>query len=139
MRLSLLLSSLLFSILAVSSVRGQTPTAQKTLDSLRTKYHLPALLAAVIEPGRIRYVYAGVKRNDQGEPVRLTDYFHLGSDAKGITSFLAGKLIEQGKIHWDSKLLDVLPTLQGKALPAYTNITLADLLSHRAGILRWSD
>jgi D-alanyl-D-alanine carboxypeptidase len=134
MRLPFFLGSLLLGLLSVSSVRGQSPAARKTLDSLRTKYHLPALLAAVIEPGRIRYVYTGVKRNDQPGPVSLTDYFHIGSDAKGVTSFLAGKLVEQGKIRWDSKLLDVVPDLRGKVLPAYVGITLADLLSHRAGI-----
>ncbi|RZJ58378.1 MAG: class A beta-lactamase-related serine hydrolase [Hymenobacter sp.] len=134
MRSLLLRSSLLLGLGSVNAARGQSPAAQQSLDSLRTKYHLPALLAAVIEPGRIRYVYAGLTRNDQAAPVRLTDYFHLGSDAKGVTSFLAGKLVEQGKLRWDSKLLDVVPALREKTLPAYASVTLAELLSHRAGI-----
>jgi D-alanyl-D-alanine carboxypeptidase len=79
-------------------------------------------------------VYAGVKRNDQPEPISLTDYFHIGSDTKGITSLLAGKLVEQGKLQWSSKLVDVVPALRGKTLPAYADITLDQLLSHRAGI-----
>ena len=126
--------SLFIGLLSVSPARAQSPGAQKALDSLRTKYRLPALLAAVIEPGRIRYVYAGVQRNDRPEPVRLTDYFHLGSDTKGVTSLLAGKLVEQGKISWDSRLVDVVPTLRGKVLLAYAGVTLDELLSHRAGI-----
>jgi CubicO group peptidase (beta-lactamase class C family) len=134
MRPLLLVGSLLLSLLSVNAARGQSPAAQQSLDSLRTKYHLPALLAAIIEPGRIRYVYAGVKRNDQANPVRLADYFHLGSDTKGVTSLLAAKLVEQGKLRWDSKLLDVVPALRAKTLPAYTSITLGELLSHRAGI-----
>lgn len=134
MRPLLLLGSLLLFSVSVSPTWGQAPAAQQALDSLRTKYHLPALLAAVIEPGRIRYVYAGVKRNDQAEPIHLTDYFHLGSDTKGVTSLLAAKLVEQSKLRWDSKLLDVVPALRGKTLPAYTSITLGELLSHRAGI-----
>ena len=126
--------SLLMGLLSINPARAQLPGAQKALDSLRTKYHLPALLAAVIEPGRIRYVYAGVKRNDRPEPVRLTDYFHIGSDTKGVTSLLAGKLVEQGKISWDSKLVDVVPALRGQVLPVYAGVTLDELLSHRAGI-----
>lgn len=125
------------SILLAGSMRGvaaQSQAAQQALDSVRAKYHMPALLAAVVEPKRIGYVYAGVRRNDRPEAVELTDYFHLGSETKGVTSLLAGKLVEQGKLQWNSKLLDVVPSLRAKALPAYANVTLADLLSHRAGI-----
>jgi D-alanyl-D-alanine carboxypeptidase len=128
---------LIGSLLLASSthqVAAQSLAAQQALDSVRTKYHMPALLAAVIEPKRISYVYGGVRRNDQPEAVALTDYFHLGSETKGVTSLLAGKLVEQGKLQWSSKLLDVVPSLRASALPAYANVTLADLLSHRAGI-----
>jgi D-alanyl-D-alanine carboxypeptidase len=116
------------------AIRAQSLAAQQALDSLRHQYHLPALLAAVIEPGRVRYVYGGVRRNDQPALVQLIDYFHLGSNTKGITSLLAGKLVEQGKLQWSSKLLDVVPELRGYALPAYTEVTLDQLLAHRAGI-----
>jgi len=113
---------------------AQTSAAQQALDSLRTKYHLPAMLAAIIEPRRIHYVYGGVRRNDQPAQITLADYFHIGSNTKGITSLLAGKLVAQGKIRWDSKLLDVVPGLRASALPAYADVTLDALLSHRAGI-----
>ena len=119
---------------ASGPARGQSRAAQQALDSIRTKYHLPALLAAVIEPGRIRYLCGGVRRNDRPDRVTLRDYFHLASETKGVTSLLAGKLVEQGKITWDSKLLDVVPELRPAALPPYADVTLADLLSHRAGI-----
>jgi D-alanyl-D-alanine carboxypeptidase len=118
----------------INNAAAQSRAAQQALDSVRAAYHLPALLAAVIEPGRIQYVYGGVRRNDQPDPVALTDYFHLGSETKGVTSLLAGKLVEQGKIQWRSKLLDVVPSLRANALPAYANVTLDELLSHRAGI-----
>jgi D-alanyl-D-alanine carboxypeptidase len=127
-------ASLLISLLVAHVASAQSLAAQQALNSVRAKYRLPALLAAVVEPKRIRYVYAGVKRSDQPELVSLTDYFHLGSDTKGVTSLLAGKLVEQGKLQWSSKLVDVVPALRGKILPAYADVTLDQLLSHRAGI-----
>lgn len=130
----IVLWSCLLASCLVNKAVAQLPAAQPALDSLLATYHLPALLAAVIEPGRIRYVVGGVRRNDQPEPVALTDYFHLGSETKGVTSLLAGKLVEQGKLRWDSKLLEVVPSLRASALPAYANVTLDELLAHRAGI-----
>lgn len=133
----LLLPLLLLLLVSVpgNEVAAQvSANAQRVLDSLRRTHQLPALLAAVIEPGGIRYVHSGVRRAGYPEQVALTDYFHLGSNTKGVTSFMAARLVAQGKLLWNSKLLDVVPELRAGALPAYAAVTLGDLLSHRAGI-----
>jgi CubicO group peptidase (beta-lactamase class C family) len=64
----------------------------------------------------------------------ITDYFHLGSNTKAITGFIAANLVEQDIIKWDTKFFDLFPELKNKSNPAYNNITLEDLLSHRANI-----
>ncbi|RZL12243.1 MAG: class A beta-lactamase-related serine hydrolase, partial [Hymenobacter sp.] len=133
----LLLVGLLLS--AASSQAQQLPAAaQQALDSLLRAQRLPALAAAVIEPGRIRYVLGGGRRNDQPGSVQLSDYWHLGSNTKAITSFVAARLVERGKLRWDSRLLDVVPELRGHVRPEYAGITLDALLAHRAGIRPYS-
>jgi len=119
---------------AASQAQPLPATAQQALDSLLRAQRVPALAAAVIEPGRIRYVLGGARRNEQPSPVQLADYWHLGSNTKAITSFVAAKLVERGKLRWDSQLLDVVPELRGHVRPEYASITLDALLSHRAGI-----
>lgn len=64
----------------------------------------------------------------------LDDYFHLGSNTKAITGFIAAKLVENKKINWDTKFFDLFPELKYKSNPEYFNITLEDLLSHRAHV-----
>lgn len=64
----------------------------------------------------------------------ITDYFHLGSNTKAITGFIAAKLVENNKIDWNTKFFDLFPELKNKSNPEYFNITLEDLLSHRAKI-----
>ncbi len=124
----------LFALAITAQARQLPPHAQQALDSVLRTYKIPALVAAVIEPTGISYAYGGVRRNDRPEPVRLNDFFHIGSDTKGITSFIAAKLVEQGKLRWDAKLVDVVPELRGKIRPEYEAVTLDALLSHRAGI-----
>jgi CubicO group peptidase (beta-lactamase class C family) len=41
-------------------------------------------------------------------------------------------LVEEGKIKWDTKFFDIFPDLKANAKEAYHNITLQELLSHRA-------
>jgi len=64
----------------------------------------------------------------------IDDYFHLGSNTKAITSFIAAKLVENKKIMWNTKFYDLFPELKRKSNTKYLNITLEDLLSHRAKI-----
>ncbi|RZK18509.1 MAG: class A beta-lactamase-related serine hydrolase, partial [Hymenobacter sp.] len=134
MRSRFLLFSALLGALLAGPATAQSLATRQALDTLRAAYHLPALAAAIIQPAAIGYLGGGVRHNDQPEEIALNDYFHLGSESKGVTSLLAGKLVEGGKIKWKSKLVDVVPELKDKVRPEYADITLDRLLSHRAGI-----
>jgi len=65
---------------------------------------------------------------------KIDDYFHLGSNTKAITGFIAAKLVENNKIKWNTKFFDLFPALKNKSNSEYLNITLEDLLSHRAKV-----
>jgi len=71
---------------------------------------------------------------NEKQNANLNDYFHLGSNTKAITGFVAAYLVENQKIKWDTKLFDVFPDLKDKSNPSYYHVTLEDLLSHRAKI-----
>jgi len=130
-----LLLNILLVVLPARPATAQKLATRQALDTLRARYHLPALVAAIVQPGAIYYLGGGVRHNDQpAETITLDDYFHLGSESKSVTSLLAGKLVEEGKLKWKSKLLDVVPELKDKARSEYADITLDKLLSHRAGV-----
>lgn len=130
-----LLLNLLLVVLLAWPAAAQTLATRQALDTLRARYHLPALVAAIVQPEAIYYLGGGVRHNDQpAEAITLDDYFHLGSESKSVTSLLAGKLVEEGKLKWKSKMLDVVPELRNSARPEYADITLDKLLSHRAGV-----
>ena len=128
------LGALVGALLLAWPAQAQSLATRQALDTLRAAYHLPALVAAIIQPEAIGYLGGGVRRNDQPEAIALDDYFHLGSETKGVTSLLAGKLVEEGKIKWKSKLVDVVPELKGNVRAEYADVTLDKLLSHRAGV-----
>lgn len=64
----------------------------------------------------------------------LDDFFHIGSCGKSVLAVTAGKLVEAGRIAWQSRLFDVLPDLEAKANAAYAGVTLQDLFLCRGGI-----
>ncbi|MCV0371320.1 serine hydrolase domain-containing protein [Filomicrobium sp.] len=105
------------------------------LENLRAKYTLPSLAAAVTKGGRI--VAKGVtgKRMLGGDTeTKIDDRFHLGSDTKAMTATIAAMMVEDGKLSWTSTIGDVLGADMPGLTPAFSKITLEQLLSHSSGI-----
>lgn len=107
-------------------------------DSLMIKHNIPELGYSVISSDKIiELKVLGFHRTDlKNENTRASslDYFHLGSNTKAITGFIAATLVENNKIKWSTKFFDLFPSWKNNCNPAYYEITLADLLSHRAQI-----
>lgn len=109
-----------------------------TLDSLtaiyRGKYKLPGLAIAIVRPDTFYLGIGGYKRIDGKKLIHADDPFHIGSNTKAFTAFLAAELVENKLLSWEDKLLDIVPALNGQIHAAYKQISLQDLLSHRAGV-----
>jgi len=108
------------------------------MDSIRRKHRVPEMGCAVVSSkGIIALELSGYHRIDKqtaADSAKSSDYFHIGSNAKAITGFIAATLVEKGAIQWDTRFFEFYPGWLKNADPAYKNITLKDLLSHRAGI-----
>jgi D-alanyl-D-alanine carboxypeptidase len=117
---------------------GQAQTLSKIADSIRKESDIPELAYGILSSDSILVTnMLGYHRNDlqdEKNKAKNTDYFHLGSNTKAITSFIAGYLVEQKKISWDTKFFTLFPELKKDANPDFYTMTLADLLSHRARI-----
>jgi len=104
-------------------------------DSIRVAHNIPALGFAVIKSDTILLEKViGVRQVNTTDSVTSNDRFHLGSNTKAITSFIAGTLVKEGKIKWDTKLFELFPEWKSQSRKEYASITLQDLLSHRARI-----
>jgi CubicO group peptidase (beta-lactamase class C family) len=100
-----------------------------------SRYGLPALAAAVVKNGEILAAGAvGTRRVGTNIPVTINDRFHLGSDTKAMTALLAARLVEEGRLRWDSTVAAVFPELAEKMDPGFRKVTLEQLLSHTGGL-----
>ncbi|WP_439449946.1 serine hydrolase domain-containing protein [Stenotrophomonas sp. ATs4] len=95
----------------------------------------PALAVLVIRDGRIaEQAVSGLRRNDGKVAAGTADSWMIGSTGKPITVAMVARLVEQGVLKWDTPLSTLLPDLASTMQPAYRNVTLVQLLSHRAGL-----
>jgi len=131
----LLLLVLLAVTAAVPRAAGAVESLDATLRPYLAKYGLPALAAAVVRNGEVVASGAvGTRRVGADLPVSVEDRFHLGSDTKAMTALLAGMLVDEGKLRWDSTIGDVFPELAPKMDAGLGAVTLDQLLSHTSGI-----
>ena len=106
------------------------------LESIRVKERLPALASAIIIDGKIYATAAvGTRKTNTNNWVTVDDKFLIASCSKAFTATLSAILIEKGYLDWNTTLKEAYPDLNMRS--EYEDITLIQLLSHRAGLPEW--
>lgn len=130
---------MLTTLLAVALLAApQTPASgvQAELDALRVEAKLPALGAALVtrDEGLLDVWVSGTRRAGGTEAVTSDDLWHLGSCTKAMTATLIALLVERGELSFERTLADYFPELGDDLDPDFADLTLVELLSHRAGL-----
>ncbi|MEQ8469837.1 MAG: serine hydrolase domain-containing protein [Marinoscillum sp.] len=118
-------------------VHTKQPTneLQELLSETVSDYNIPGLIAAVIDAEGIRLMEsAGVRKYGLSDSLSTKDLIHLGSCTKAMTSTLLATLVKSGDLTWDTTLIEVFPELEGDIHEDYYDVTLHQLVTHRAGV-----
>lgn len=95
---------------------------------------MPGVAVSVIRGGRVVYRgVAGLRVAGSPGPALETDAFHIGSDTKAMTALLCGILVDRGILRWDTTVGEVFGG-EYPMVEAYRGVTMAQLLSHTAGL-----
>lgn len=98
---------------------------------------IPGLAMAIVHNGRVLSARGyGITDVRAAEPVDAHTVFRLASLSKGFAGTMAGLLVNDGTLRWDSRLTQYLPSFTLRDPSAAQQITVADLLSHRVGLSR---
>ena len=126
------------SVIFVFFAFFSTITAQNLTDiaeTIRIKSKIPEIAFAVVSSDSILEMQVlGKQRINSDFSAQQTDKFHIGSNTKAITSFIAALLVKDNKIRWNTKFFELFPELKAKSKKDYDNITLKDLLTFRADL-----
>jgi CubicO group peptidase (beta-lactamase class C family) len=124
-----------------AQVSADSPTdLTAALESIRARHEIPGMVAVVLRGDRIIARGAvGVRKQGATERVTLDDLFHLGSCTKAMTATLAALLIQEGKLDWTTTLDDLFGHTVKEMRPSWRNVTLQQVLAHRAGFRSGND
>lgn len=96
---------------------------------------VPGLAMAIVHKGRVVSARGyGITDVSAAEPVDAHTAFRLASLSKGFAGTLAGMLVNDGVIRWDSRVTQYVPDFRLADAAAGQTVTVADVLSHRVGL-----
>jgi CubicO group peptidase (beta-lactamase class C family) len=117
---------------------ASTDALHKCLKEYREEYSIPGIAAVVLISDSILDIGVdGVRKLGAPDSIEVDDKFHIGSNTKAMTGFVAGVFVEKGLVRWDTRISDVFPEFVETTRDVYKNKTLQDLLSHRARIMQF--
>jgi CubicO group peptidase (beta-lactamase class C family) len=120
---------------AAATVVEADPEISALLEEIRQQSDVPALAGAIVtSEGLVAMGVTGVRKRGTDTLATAGDLWHLGSDTKAMTATLVARLVEQGKLKWDTTLADVFADGRIEIHPDREGVTIRHLLSHRAGL-----
>jgi beta-lactamase class C len=105
------------------------------LDGLAASPDIAGLAAAVVKDDQVLLERGiGYANWSTREPVTGDTVFRLASLSKAFAATLAGLLVESGRLHWDTRIGDLLPAFALNDVAGAQKLTVRDILSHRVGL-----
>src|SRR5688500_16981034 len=134
----LLLPALVSLALPVAAAAQATATAG-SFDAYATKavrdWNAVGLAVAVVKDGQIVFARGyGIRELGRPDPVDTATLFAIGSTTKAMTAAALGMLVDEGKVRWDDPVTRHLPGFQMADPWVTREVTVRDLLTHRAGL-----
>lgn len=130
---------MIFSALIIKAQNIDTIVARQ-IDSVRIANNIPSIAYGVIRHDSIIVINTvGYRDILTKERAQSGDYYHIGSNTKAFTGFLAAKMVEDNLIKWDTKFFDLYPELKNESNTVYYDISLKELLSHRARLINFEE
>ena len=137
--------ALVAAVLLPASARAQAsrnqpaPDPARLLDAYTAQavkdWNTVGLAIAVVKDGKLAFAKGyGLRELGKPEAVDSATLFAIGSTTKAMTAAAIGMLVDEGKLRWDDPVINYLPSLQLKDPWMTREITIRDLLTHRAGL-----
>lgn len=107
------------------------------LDELARRHSAAGLATAVVIDDKVVFEYTlGDADADTHQPITPNTVFRLASLSKAFATGLTALLVRDGKLSWDTRLVDALPFFKLKDMAAAQQATVGDILGQRLGLPR---
>ena len=116
---------------AASKSKTTNQAVQRALtEVMKQKNGPPGISMLITRNGHSQYYGRGIRNRSSKKPVARGLHFRIASVAKTSNGAVALSLVQQGRLHLNDTIGELLPRL----LPKANEVTLAETLNHTAGL-----
>lgn len=106
-----------------------------TVTRTMSTFQVPGVAVAIVKDGQVVLSQGfGVVEHGKNLKVNADTLFGIASNTKAMTSALIAQLVDQGKLTWRTRVIDIIPEFQMPDAYVTREFTIIDLLSHNSGL-----
>lgn len=106
-----------------------------TVQRAMQTFEVPGMAVGIIKDGALVFARGyGVRELGRPERVDADTLFQIGSNTKAFTTAALAILVDEGRLHWDDRVIDHLPDFRMYDAYVTREFTIRDLLTHRSGL-----
>jgi len=130
-----LLSLLLNTHIQLKSQELKLDSIEPFIHKLMEDFEVTGLALGIVQGDSVLYSKGfGTRKINETLPIDSNTIFGIGSISKSFTALTLGILVDQGKLHWDDKVIDYLTYFELYDPYVSQSFTIRDLLTHRSGL-----
>ncbi|MBG9998675.1 serine hydrolase [Pseudoalteromonas sp. NSLLW24] len=112
-----------------------TNKIDEVIKASMARFDVPGMAVAIVENDKVIFAKGfGVTNLDTNKKVNKDTLFGIASNTKAFTTAALAKLVDEGKLSWDDRVIDHLPELRLYDSYVTREMRIRDLLSHRSGL-----
>lgn len=129
-----LIRALLAALACLSAAVAQ-PNLDDVVQRTMQQFDVPGIAVGVIQDGKVLAAKGyGVRKLGSSAPVSEKTLFGIASNTKAFTGAALAILVDEKKIDWDQRVVDILPWFQMSDPYVTREMRIRDLLVHRSGL-----
>ncbi len=103
--------------------------------TIQQTFAVPGMAVAIVKDGKVLFAKGyGVLAVGKPDKADADTLFGIASNTKAFTVAALAILVDEGKLHWDDKVIDRLPGFRLSDPYVTRELTIRDLLTHRSGL-----
>jgi len=119
---------------ATSQQEKNTKLEQAIHKTMKT-FQVPGVAVAIVKDDKVVMSQGfGVIEYGKKAKVNADTLFGIASNTKAMTAAILAGLVDEGKVTWQTKIIDIIPEFQMPDAYVTREFTVLDLLSHNSGL-----
>ncbi|MBL4941197.1 MAG: serine hydrolase [Colwellia sp.] len=122
-------------ITQASSISEKNANIEAVIKKAMTTFQVPGVAVAIVKNNQVVMSKGfGVIEQNKKTLVTPDTLFGIASNTKAMTAALLAGLVDEGKLTWTTKVIDIIPEFQMPNAYVTREFTIIDLLSHKSGL-----